>query len=113
MAKPKLFLDEDVHDGLGAALRREGFDALTAREAGRKQLSDQEQLEFAVSQERALLSFNLVHYEALAEEYFLSGKEHWGIFVSPRREFRDLLRRVLKLLRETEADELKNQIVYL
>jgi len=76
MAKPKLFLDEDVHDGLGAALRREGFDALTAREAGRKQCSDREQLEFAISQERALLSFNLVHYEALAEEYFLSGKDH-------------------------------------
>ncbi len=113
MAKPKLFLDEDVHDGLGAALRREGFDAITAREAGRKQRSDREQLEFATSQERALLSFNLVHYEALAEEYFLQGKEHWGILVSPRRGFRDLFQRVLALLREVDAEDLKNQLIYL
>jgi predicted nuclease of predicted toxin-antitoxin system len=49
MAKPKIFIDEDVHDGLGDALRREGFDAITAREAGRKQFSDAEQLEFAIS----------------------------------------------------------------
>jgi len=37
MAKPKIFIDEDVHDGLAAALRREGFDAINAREAGRRQ----------------------------------------------------------------------------
>lgn len=40
MAKPKIYVDEDVHDSLAAALRQEGFDALSAREAGRKQFPD-------------------------------------------------------------------------
>jgi len=83
MARAKLFIDEDVHDGLAEALRRERFDALNAREAGRKGLPDSEQLEFAISQGRAILSFNLVDYEASAEEYFIEGKEHCGIIVSP------------------------------
>ncbi len=113
MARPKIFIDEDVHDGLGGAIRREGFDAITAREAGRKQFSNPEQLEFAISQGRAILSFNLVHYEVLAEKYFLEGKEHFGIIVSPRRSLRETMQRVLKLLRESEDVDLENQIFYL
>ena len=113
MAKPKIYIDEDVHDGLAAALRQEDFDALSAREAGRKQLSDSQQLEFAISQGRAIVSFNLADYEALAEQYFLEGKDHYGIVVSPRRNFRETLQRLLKLLRETEDTDIKNQIRYL
>lgn len=113
MAKPKIFIDEDVHDGLAAALRREGFDALNAREAEQRQVPDSKQLEFAVSQGRAILSFNLADYEALADRYFLEGKQHFGIIVSPRRNFRNTLRRLLKLLGESEDVDLNNQIVYL
>jgi len=113
MAKPKIFIDEDVHDGLAAALRREGFDALNAREAGRRQVPDSQQLEFALSQGRAILSFNLADYEALAEQYFWEDKQHFGIIVSPRRSFRATLHRLLKLLRESEDIDFKNQIFYL
>lgn len=113
MAKPKIFIDEDVHDGVAEALRRGGFHAITAREAGRKQFSDVEQLEFAISQGCAILSFNLVHYEALAEQYFLEAKEHCGVIVSPRRSFRETLQRLLALLSESEDVDLKNQIFYL
>jgi hypothetical protein len=113
MAKAKIFIDEDVHDGLAKALRREGIDAINAREAGRKGVPDSEQLKFAISQGRAIFSFNLVDYESLAEEYFEKGKEHFGIIVSPRRNFRDTLQRVLKLLKESEDVDLKNQILYL
>lgn len=113
MARAKIFIDEDVHDDLAEALRGAGFDALNARETGRKGLPDSEQLEFAISQGRAILSFNLVDYEALAEEYFLEAREHLGIIVSPRRGFRETLQRLLKLLRDTEDIEFKNQIFYL
>lgn len=113
MAKPKIFLDEDVHDGLAAALRRAGFDAISAREAGRKEVTDPQQLEFAILQGRAIVSFNIADYEALAEQYFLEGREHRGIIVSPRRSFREMLHRLLKLLGECEEADLKNQIYYL
>ena len=113
MAKPKIFVDEDVHDGLAAALRRAGFDAISAREAGRKEVPDPQQLEFAISQSRAILSFNMVDYEVLAEQYFVESREHFGIIVSPRRSFREIFHRLLKLLEECDEMDLKNQIYYL
>ena len=36
MAAVSLFIDEDVHEGLAAALRRQGIDAVNAHECGRK-----------------------------------------------------------------------------
>ena len=36
MAAIALFLDEDVHEDLAAALRRKGLDAVNAHECGRK-----------------------------------------------------------------------------
>lgn len=113
MAKAKLFLDENVHELLAEALRRQSFDAITVTEAARKGRPDAEQLDFAISQTRAVLSFNLVDYEQLAVQYFRQGKEHFGIIVSPEREFRDLYKRILKLLHEREEEHLKNQLIYL
>ena len=113
MAKVRLFIDEDVHDRLAEALRRKGFDAINTREAGRKGLPDVEQLEFATAQGRAILSFNLVDYEALAKEFFHTGKRHAGIIVSPRRSFGEIFQRVVQLVEETGEVGLANQIVYL
>ena len=109
----KLLLDENVHEPLAEALRREGFDVITAKEAGRKGASDVELLEFAVDQGRALVSFNLKHFEALAVQWFQQRKDHCGIIVSPQRGFRDTQQRLLQLLREERAEDLKNQLRYL
>ena len=58
MAAVTLFIDEDVHEGLAVALRRKGIDAVNAHECGRKEAKDAEQLVFAVSQHRALMTSN-------------------------------------------------------
>ena len=42
----RLYLDEDVYQGVALGLRRRGFDVLTTVEAGRRGASDQEQLHF-------------------------------------------------------------------
>ncbi len=68
MAAIALFLDEDVHEDLAAALSRKGLDAVNAHECGRKGAKDVEQSAFAVSQKRALMTFNLVDFELLANE---------------------------------------------
>jgi hypothetical protein len=49
MAALAFFLDEDVHEGLAAALRRKGIDTVNAHECGRKAAKAAEQLAFAVS----------------------------------------------------------------
>jgi hypothetical protein len=36
----RLYIDEDVHRNLGAALRQQGYDSLTVNEAGNTGLSD-------------------------------------------------------------------------
>ncbi|MGQ9477818.1 MAG: DUF5615 family PIN-like protein [Candidatus Bipolaricaulia bacterium] len=109
----KLLLDENVHEPLAAALRREGFDAITVGEAGRRGISDLELLKFATAEERAVVSFNIKHFEALAVQLFKQGQEHCGIIVSPERGLRDVLQRLLKLLEEYDAGDLKNQLRYL
>lgn len=50
----KLLLDEDVWVGLAEALREDGVDVVTVTELGRKGLSDEEQLAFAISHLRTI-----------------------------------------------------------
>ena len=113
MEKPKLFIDEDVHDKLAYILRNCGIDAINAREANRKGLSDEEQLSYAISQRRAIFSFNMADYEKLAVKLFNKNKTHFGIIISPQKGFRETLDKLLSLLQETSADELRNQLIYL
>ena len=113
MAAVTLFIDEDVHEGLAAALRRKGIDAVNAHECGREEAKDAEQLAFAVSQHRALLTFNLADFEALADEYFWQGQQHFGIIVSPQRSFHETLRRLIVLTSKFTGESLANQLIYL
>ena len=50
----KLYFDEDVPEGVAVGLRLRGYDVKTAREAGRKGLSDKGQIGYAVSERRVL-----------------------------------------------------------
>jgi len=113
MAAVSFFIDEDVHEELAAALRRQGIDAVNAHECGRKGAKDTEQLAFAVSQQRALITFNLTDFEVLADQYFWQDKQHFGIIVSPQRTLREILRRLAALTRRFTRESLINQLIYL
>jgi hypothetical protein len=56
---PRLLLDEDVWQGLAAALREAGYDAVSATEEGYKGLSDEEILFAATTADRAVVSHNI------------------------------------------------------
>jgi len=113
MAAISLFLDEDVHEGLAAALRRQGIDAVNTQECSRKEAKDAEQLAFAVSQQRALMTFNIADFEVLADEYFWQDKHHFGIIVSPQRSFRETFRRLVLLSHKFTRESLADQLIYL
>lgn len=81
----ELYLDEDVDVLVAELLRSYGFDASSAQERNQLRWSDQEQLAYAASQKRALLTHNRVHFESLAQEYYASGKIHAGIILAVRR----------------------------
>jgi len=63
--KIRLFLDEDVHSGLAHALRQRGYDVVHAQELDLKGRTDSEQLEFASSQRRCLVNFNVRDFVVL------------------------------------------------
>jgi len=65
-----LYLDEDVNVLVADLLKAKGFDAITARDAGQLHASDAEQLAYAVSQVRTLVTHNRIDFEALIQAYF-------------------------------------------
>jgi hypothetical protein len=78
-------------------LRDQGYDVLTAYEAGmaHQKHSDGTQLRFATSQGRAMFTFDKVDYIQLAHDWIQAGSDHSGIIITQRRseyELRDRLR---------------------
>lgn len=91
----KLYLDEDVHPELAPALRNRGFDVVSTHEVpGRKGSSDLEQIEYAISQERVILTFNTRDYILLYKRLLQEGKNLYGIIVSPHIPIGETLQRI-------------------
>ena len=107
MAKIALLLDEDVRPMLGEILRQRGYDAIHVLDAGRAGKSDAEQLAYAVSQQRTILTHNIRHFRLLNERYHEEGWQHFGILLSAQE------RRALRFLGRHTADDVKNNVLWL
>jgi predicted nuclease of predicted toxin-antitoxin system len=108
----ELYLDEDVSVLVAELLRARGFSVITTREAGQLGSSDADQLAYAVSQRRALLTHNRVDFESLAQTYFSPGRSHSGIIMAVRHSPYEIVRRLLVVLDQVTADEFENQVRY-
>ncbi len=113
MPPPKLHLNEHLSPRLAAQLRQYGFDVTSTFEMGMVEDSDDEQLDFATSQHRALVTFNHKDFAVRHDKYIAEGKEHWGIIFSTEETTGVLLRRLLRLLNSLSDDQLKNEIRWL
>lgn len=76
----ELYLDEDVDVLIADLLRARGFKATTTQEAGQLGSGDEDQLAYAVTQQKALFTHNRNDFERVAEEYFAAGKKHHGYY---------------------------------
>ena len=108
-----LYLDADVYLRLAELLRDEGFDVISAREVGHDAWSAAEQLAYAASTRRAILTHNRDDFILLAQEYAEAEREHYGIVVSEQLSVGEIERRVLRLLDQVTAEEMKNAFRYL
>jgi predicted nuclease of predicted toxin-antitoxin system len=108
-----LYLDEDVDVLVADLLRSRGFDATTTLDAARTGSGDEEQLLYATEHEMALLTHNRVHFEDIATRYWQTGQTHAGIFIATRHPPPQIAGRLLILLNQITADEMKNQLLYL
>lgn len=109
----ELYLDEDVHVVIADLLRGRGFVATTARDAELLGKTDEEQLAYAVSQRKTLLTHNRHDFEVLAQEYPITEKAHFGIILAKRYPPYDLVRRLMRILNHVSADEIQNQVRYI
>ena len=76
--------------------------------------TDEEQLEWAISNGRALYSFNRGHFYALHRSWLNAGRSHSGIILS-RQDLSvgEQMRRLLRLLATLSAEEMRNRIEFL
>jgi hypothetical protein len=109
----RLYLDEDISARTAEMIAARGFDALSTVKAGRMGAPDRDQMDFAASQNRVLVTHNRRDFELLLQEYFTNGLRHAGLIIAVRRPPRDLTVRILALLNRNTADEFVNQVFYM
>ena len=113
MRAVRLYLDEDVHKKVASSLRVRGYDVASAHELGKWGIEDKHQLEFAVSEGRAILAFNVRDYIKLHMEYIDTGRNHYGIIISKQLPIGETINRLLRLLSMKEADDTVDQLLWL
>ena len=109
----KLYLDEDVHKKIALSLRLKGYDVISAHEAQNQGLPDYKQLQYAISEQRSIFSFNVSDFDRLHKEYMQSRKEHFGILLSKQIPFSDTLKRLTQFLFTHSAKEIRNNLFWI
>ncbi len=79
----KYYLDEDISPKIAAILRKGGVDAVSAHDAGRLQISDQDHLEFAAAAGRCLVTRNRNDFITLTLQFFNDHHPHAGVLIIP------------------------------
>jgi predicted nuclease of predicted toxin-antitoxin system len=107
-----LYTDEDMSALVATLLRSRGLDITTVPEQATLGKTDREQLEFATSLGRCLLTHNRVDFERLHLQYMEEGREHYGIIVVPQKNAYEIAQRIGILVSTLMADEIYNQLLY-
>ena len=79
----KVYLDEDISPEVAVLLRSMGVDSVSAHEAGNQGLSDREQLEFAATEGRCMVTRNRNDFLLLTREFVGKGLPHAGVLILP------------------------------
>lgn len=109
----RLYLDEDVHKKIAAALRLKGYDVVSAHEVQKQSLSDFQQLEYSISEQRAIFTFNAGDFDRLHKEYLKGGKNHFGILLSKQIPIGETINRLTKFLFTHSKEKVRNNIFWI
>lgn len=112
----RLYCDEDSMDrDLVRALRARGVDVTTAFEEDMIDRADEEHLDYATQQGRALFSFNRGDFYQIHTEYLSQGKSHAGIILANQQPYSvgEQMRRILRLIAARSAEDMKNWVEFL
>lgn len=109
----KLYLDEHIQPLLAHILTSRGIDCLTTQAAGNLSHSDEEQLAFATSQERVIVTCDRKDFLSLAQQWAAENHTHAGIILSKPCSLSEFLRQLLHLIARHRTDNLANQVLWL
>lgn len=110
MAKIKFHLDENVSFAIANGLRRRGIDVTTTPEQGMIGQSDEQQLEFALSQDRVIFTqdtdFLRLHH---------AGFSHRGIAycLQKSKSIGEILQALILIWEVLDAEEMTNYLEFL
>ncbi len=107
-----LYTDEDMSALVATLLSARGLDITTVPEQGTLGKTDKEQLEFATSIGRCILTHNRVDFERLHLQYIEENRRHCGIIVIPQKNAYEVAQRIGILVSTLTANEIKNQLLY-
>lgn len=107
-----LYTDEDMSALVATLLRSRGLDITTVPEQATLGKTDSEQLEFATSVSRCILTHNRIDFERLHLQYIEENRQHAGIIVVPQKNAYEVARRIGILVSTLVADEIRNQLLY-
>ena len=116
MTLPDLYLDEDTQsDALITALRSRAINLLTTSEAGMVGRADEEQLRFAASGKRVIITSNIADFARLHTQWLHVGREHHGILLLHQQKWGpgELARRIIRLLADPPGKDMRNRIEFL
>ena len=116
MSLPALYLDEDIQsNALIEALRSRGMDVLTTAEAGMSHARDDEQLAFAATRKRVLLTFNIADFAKVHSRFLDSHGEHAGIILVQQQKWGpgELARRIIRVLTMVPGQSMRNQLLFI
>ena len=115
MSQIRLYLDEDTMDSdLLAALRLRNVDVVSTGEVQMLSRSDEEQLQWALNNQRVIYSFNARDFYRIHTKALEKRQEHSGIILGVQNySIGEQMRRILRIIATKSAEEMKNQVEFL
>ena len=116
MSALRIHLDEDADaHALLNGLRHRGLDVSSSRERGLLECSDEEQLNWASEQQRAIYTYNAADFCRLHSELLRHGRHHAGILIGDQQtaSIGEEIKRLTRLSEARTAEEMKDALEFL
>jgi len=113
MRKVKLYLNENISWRIAKSLRGYGYDVVSSHENEMNSESDEFQFDYAISNERAVVTNNFRDFALLHQKYIKEHKCHFGIIFTTKCSISTMIKRLRAFIESVSHEQLMNQIIWL